>query len=48
MAKDKIKTVAPTKASARASSTALAPAPSPEGSLSRYLADAPPHRRRAS
>ena len=39
MAEDKIKTVAPTKTSATGSSTALAPAPSPEGSLSRYLAE---------
>ncbi|HAL84384.1 MAG TPA: RNA polymerase sigma factor RpoH [Rhodobiaceae bacterium] len=39
MAEDKTKTVAPTKTSATGSSTALAPAPSPEGSLSRYLAE---------
>ncbi len=39
MAEDKTKTVAPSKTSATGSSTALAPAPSPEGSLSRYLAE---------
>ncbi len=39
MAEDKTKAVAPTKTSATRSSTALAPAPSPEGSLSRYLAE---------
>ncbi|MGB1118726.1 MAG: RNA polymerase sigma factor RpoH [Parvibaculales bacterium] len=39
MAEDKTKAVAPTKTSATPSSTALAPAPSPEGSLSRYLAE---------
>ena len=39
MAEDKSKTVAPSKTSATGSSTALAPAPSPEGSLSRYLAE---------
>ena len=39
MAEDNTKTVAPSKTSATGSSTALAPAPSPEGSLSRYLAE---------
>jgi RNA polymerase sigma-32 factor len=39
MAEDKTKPVAPSKTSATGSSTALAPAPSPEGSLSRYLAE---------
>ena len=39
MAKDKIKAVEPKNTSATSSSTALAPAPSPEGSLSRYLAE---------
>ena len=39
MAEDKTKTVAPSKTSATGSSTALAPAPSPEGSLTRYLAE---------
>ena len=39
MAEDKTKAVAPTKTSANGSTTALAPAPSPEGSLSRYLAE---------
>ncbi len=39
MAEGKTKVVAPTKASVTSSSKALAPAPSPEGSLSRYLAE---------
>ena len=39
MAEEKTKAVAPTKTSAISSSKALAPAPSPEGSLSRYLAE---------
>ena len=39
MAEDTTKAVAPAKTSATSSSTALAPAPSPEGSLSRYLAE---------
>ena len=39
MAEDKTKAVAPTRTSATSSSTTLAPAPSPEGSLSRYLAE---------
>ena len=39
MAEDKTKAVAPTRTSATSSSRTLAPAPSPEGSLSRYLAE---------
>ncbi len=39
MAEEKTKGGAPTKTSATSSSKALAPAPSPEGSLSRYLAE---------
>ena len=39
MAEDTTKAVAPAKTSATSSSTALAPAPSPEGSLTRYLAE---------